>query len=185
MMYPSITRAQEKAELSPTYPSPHTIYFQHNASNTATPPRRIQNDTHQAPRHQPSTRQRDEPPHVDPRHHTPINRAPRPITQPHTNRRTGDTLRRRHRERELGRHDDGDGGTELHRETARRRVQRDFVAQRAHDVVAVGPEADDDASAAEGKNPEGDRDFGGDFCAVEDQSSSTRGKGDGILTWTR
>jgi hypothetical protein len=148
------------------YTSQHTPHFQRNTSNTATPPRRIKNNPHQAPRHQPSTGQRDEPPHIDPRHHTPVNRPPRPITQPHTDRRTGDALRRRHGKGELGRHDDSNGSTELHREPTRRRVQRDLVAQRAHDVVAVGPEADDDAGAAEGEDPEGDGDFGGDFCAA-------------------
>jgi hypothetical protein len=44
-------------------------------------------------------------------------------------------------------------------------VQRDLVAQRAHDVVAVGPETDDNAGAAEGEDPEGDGDFVGDFGA--------------------
>lgn len=166
MMHPSNTRAQEKPKLSSIYTSQHTPYLQRNPSNTASPPRRIKNNPHQAPRHQPSTGQRDKPPHIDPRHHAPIDRAPRPITQPHPHRGTGDALRRRHREGELSRHDDGNGGAELHREPARRRVQRDLVAQRAHDVVAVGPEADDDAGAAEGEDPEGHGDFVGDLCAA-------------------
>ncbi len=53
----------------------------------------------------------------------------------------------------LCRHDDSDGATKLHREAARRGVQRDAVSEVAHDVVAVCPQTDDDRGATEGQNP--------------------------------
>ncbi|KAF4505868.1 hypothetical protein G6O67_007772 [Ophiocordyceps sinensis] len=52
-------------------------------------------------------------------------------------------------------HDDGDDGAQFHGEAPGRRHEGDAVAEVAHDVVAVRPEAEDDAGAAKGEDPKG------------------------------
>lgn len=57
---------------------------------------------------------------------------------------------------QAGGQDDGDGRAELHGETARGRLQGEAIAQVAHDVVAVGPDTDDEHGTAKDENPDGD-----------------------------
>lgn len=120
--------------------------------------RGVDQDPRQAPRNDTSDRQRDDPAKVDPRNHAPVDGPPRTSAETNTDGRTRDTLGSRDRESKTRGHDDGDGGTELHGETARGRVQRDAVAELAHHVVAVEPETDGDGGAAVGEDP--DRDVG-------------------------
>lgn len=40
-------------------------------------------------------------------------------------------------------------------------MERQTVTQIAHDVIAIGPESDDDSSTSIGKNPDWNRAFGG------------------------
>ena len=111
------------------------------------PPRRIDNHRHQPSRHQPRHGHRHEPTKVNPRHHTPIDGAPVAVAQANTHGAARNALRRRDGQPKPRRHDDGDRGSELHREPARRRDERDAVFQIGHDFVAVSPEADDDGAA--------------------------------------
>ena len=129
------------------------------------PPGCVEDDTHQASRHQTRARQGDKPAHVDPGDHAPVDSPPGAITEADTNRGASDTLCRADRKRKLSRHDDGDGGTELHRETTSRRVQSDLVSERTHNVVSVCPQTDDDTGTSEGEDPERYRDLGRDLRA--------------------
>lgn len=147
--------------------------------NTGTPARGVKYNTHKQARYESSTGQRDDPAHVDPRDHAPVDTPPRAVAEADAHGGTADALGGRDGELELGRHDDGDGGAELHREAARGRVQGDLVAERAHDVVAVRPEADDDARAAKRQDPGRHGDLGADFAGLPDEKD--RGVGpDGV-----
>lgn len=121
-----------------------------NGLNTISPTWGIQDNTHEQAGDETGTRQRDKPAHVNPSDHPPVDASPSAVAESNADGSAADALGGRDGELELGRHDNGDGGAELHRKAARGRVQRDLVAERAHDVVAVRPEADDDAGAAEG-----------------------------------
>lgn len=48
-------------------------------------------------------------------------------------------------------------------------MQGDLVAERAHDVVTVGPEADYDARAAKGQDPGRHGDLGADLAGLPDE----------------
>lgn len=53
------------------------------------------------------------------------------------------------------------------------------IAKIAHDVVAVGPKADDDSGGAEDEDPDGDGGFLGQFAGVPDEVDGGEGA-DGI-----
>lgn len=145
------------------------LFRQQSGLDTGPPSWSIQDNTHKQARDETSTRQCDEPTHVDPSDHPPVDAPPRTIAETDPDGRSADTLGGRDGELELGRHDNGDGGAELHREASRGRVQSNLVAERAHDVVAVRPEADDDAGAAEGQDPGWYGDTGADVPCLPDE----------------
>ncbi|RAL63483.1 hypothetical protein DID88_003903 [Monilinia fructigena] len=76
-------------------------------------------------------------------------------------------------------HDDRDRGSELHAKAARRRVKRETIPQVAHDVVAVGPETDDEGSGAVAEDPHGDGRFGLDGARCPDEVDGGEGA-DGV-----
>lgn len=130
---------------SPPLPSPSLILpGSSNPTNllpSIPPPRSINNNPHQTPRNNPRSRQCDDPPPINPSNHPPINRPPGAGAQSHPNGGAGDALGGADGEGETRGHDDRQGAAELHAEAARGGVQRQSVAQHAHYVVAVGPEA--------------------------------------------
>lgn len=125
------------------------------------PLRRIDDYPHRATRNDARDRQRDDPTEIDPSNHPPIDRLHIPRAQPHSDRRARDTLGRTDRQRQPRRHHDRQRTPQLHREPARRRMQRQPVPEVAHDVVAVGPEADDDGGGAVDEDPDGHGALGG------------------------
>jgi len=114
------------------------------------PARRVDDNTNQATRDNTSNREGNDPAHVDPGDHAPVDRPPGTVAETNTDSGTGDTLGGRNRELELGGHDDCNCRTKLHCETTRGRVQSDAVTQVAHDVVAVRPEADNEGHTTKG-----------------------------------
>jgi hypothetical protein len=93
---------------------------------------------------------------------------------------TDDTHGGGNRDTELRSQDDGNGGSEFHRESTGRRVEGDFVTERDHHVVSVSSETNDDHGTTKGQHPNGG--FGvfvGRETSVPDKVN--RGKGtDGI-----
>jgi hypothetical protein len=81
------------------------------------------------------------------RNHSPIQGPVVAVAEPNAHDGTDDALGRRDGNTQSRRHDHGDGGTKLHREPTRRRHQCQAVAEVLHDVIAVGPEADDDGGS--------------------------------------
>ena len=139
-----------------------------NGDNT-TPHRRIDDDPHQAPSNDAGNRQRDDPPSIDPQHHAPIDRTPRPGAEAHPRSRTSNTLRRRDRERQPRRQDDRNGRAKLHTKSPSRRVQRQPVPQIPHDIVPIGPEPDHDRGTAVDEDPDRDGRFAREFARVPDE----------------
>jgi hypothetical protein len=96
------------------------------------------------------------------------------VAERDTNGGTGDAHGGRDGKTVLGSENDGDGGSELHRETTGGRVEGDLVTEDLHDVVTVRGETDDDHDTSVGENPDGDgrlaaRDLAGtpdmvDYC---------------------
>jgi hypothetical protein len=81
-------------------PPPH--YLQRHP-----PPRRINNNAHETPRDNARDWQREQPSEVDPSDHAPINRLQIARADADRNRRAGNTLRGRDRQRETRSKDDG------------------------------------------------------------------------------
>jgi hypothetical protein len=135
-------------------------------SNTLTPPGRVEHNAHQATRDDTGARKSDKPTHIDPCNHTPVDSPPSTVTQTDTDSGTRDALSGRYGKGKLGGHDDGHCSTEFHGKTTSRRVESDLVAQRAHDVVAVRPETDNDASSTEREDPERYRNLVADLSTI-------------------
>lgn len=137
--------------------------------NTSSPTRRVQDNTHEQTRDEAGAGQGDEPTHVDPSHHPPVDTPPRSVTETHPYGRAADTLSGRDGELKLGGHNNGDSGAELHRETTRRRMQRNLVAESTHDVVAVRPETNDDTGTAKSQDPRWHGDTGANVVCLPDE----------------
>jgi hypothetical protein len=137
--------------------------------HTSTPTRRVKHNAHQTSRNDTRRWQCDEPTEVDPRNHAPVDSPPGTVAKTNTDSRTSNALRCRDRQRKLGSHDNRDSSTEFHGETTRRRVQSDLVTERAHNVVSICPETDDDTRTSERENPERDRDLVADLGSRPDE----------------
>ena len=97
----------------------------------------VQCHRHQQARDQPCARQCDDPGREDESDLLPVDSANIEVTEGNTDRSTSQTLRGRNRQRKPRSEKNGDGGAEFHRETSCWRNLSDFVAERAHDMVAV------------------------------------------------
>lgn len=103
----------------PSHLLPADVGSNPDCLDAGTPARGVEYNTHKQARDESSTGQRDDPAHVDPRDHPPVDTPPRAVAEADADGRAADALGGRDGELELGRHDDGDGGAELHREAAR------------------------------------------------------------------
>jgi hypothetical protein len=143
-----------------------------------TPPGRVEHNAHQATRDDTGARKSDKPSHVDPRNHAPVDSPPSTVTQTDTDSGASDALSGRDGKGKLGGHDDSHCSTEFHGKATSRRVKSDLVTQRAHDVVAVRPETDNDASSTESQDPERYRNLVADLSTMFE---SARGEIDRIV----
>ena len=125
-------------------------------SNALAPSGCVEHNAHQATRDDTGTRKCNEPTHVDPCNHAPVDGPPSTVTQTNTDGGTSNALRGRDGKSKLRGHDNSHCSTKLHGKTTGRRVKRDLVTQRAHDVVAVCPETNNDTSSTKGEDPERD-----------------------------
>lgn len=139
------------------------------------PLRRIDDDGHQTAGNDPGDRQRDDPTEIDPSYHPPIDGLDVTRAQAHPDRRARDALRRADRQRQSCRHHHRQRTSQFHGEATRRRMQRQSVSEVAHDVVAIGPEANDDGDGAVDENPDGDRAFGREFAGAPDEEDGGEG----------
>lgn len=62
-------------------------------------------------------------------------------------------------------------------------MQRDAVTQVAHDIVPVGPEADDDGSTAKGQGPRRYGRLVGDFAGAPDEVDGCEGADSAVGKW--
>ena len=92
-----------------------TLHLQHFHQP---PPRRVDNDPHQAACNYPCHRQRDDPPGIDPQNHLPVDSPPCPRAQTYTHSCASYALGRADRQRQPGRQDDRDCGSQFHAESS-------------------------------------------------------------------
>jgi hypothetical protein len=163
--YNSCTFTSSKHQKNPQN-SPQYIRANAYVSNTLAPPGRVEHDAHQATRDDTSARKSDKPTHVDPCDHAPIDSPPSTVAQTDADSGACDALSGRDGKGKLGGHNNGYCGTEFHGKTTSRRVKSDLITQCAHDVVAVRPETDNDASSTESEDPKRDRNFVADFSTM-------------------
>lgn len=117
--------------------------------------RRIQRHNHQKTRDQACAGQRNDPTRKDEANLLPIDSFEIEIAQGDANGSAGETLGGGNREGEARGEQDGDGGAEFHGEATGRRDLGDFVAEGAHNVVAVEPEAEAEEEAGDDEDPDG------------------------------
>ena len=85
----------------------------------------------------------------------PINSLEVKVAESDTNGGARETLCGRNGKGETRSQQHGDGRTELHGETTGGRDLSDFVAEGAHNVVAVEPEAEAEEEAGDDEDPDG------------------------------
>ena len=158
---------------------PHIVTETNDPLDTSTPARSVEDNGHEQTRNQTSAGQGDDPTHVDPGYHAPVDTPPCTVTETDTDGSTTDALGGRDRKLQLSGHDDGSSSTEFHGETTRGGMQGDLVAERAHNVVTVRPETDDNTGTTKGENPSGDRNLGADLTSLPDKVDGSVGT-DGI-----
>lgn len=95
------------------------LYFRGGRLQRHSPARGVDDNPNQATRDNTSNRQGNDPAHVDPGDHTPVDRPPGTVAETNTDSGTGDTLGGGNRQLELSRHDDGNCRPQLHGETTR------------------------------------------------------------------
>lgn len=143
---------------------PAALVFVHGIRPTAlyiprlkrcSPRRGVDDEAHDAAGDDGSRWQSDDPAGIRPGNHPPVDSLDVARAQTDTDGGADDALGRGHRQRQTGGQHHGQRGTKLHAETTRRRVQRDAVAQVAHEVVAVRPETDGDGGTSEHQDPDG------------------------------
>ena len=145
------------------YPGVHHLV----CVSVVTPARGVDDDGAQAARDDTGNGEGDDPAHVDPGDHAPVDRPPGARAETDTDGSSGDALRGGDGElcegvgisyillqnagsrTETGSKDDGDGGTKFHGETTRGGVKGQAVAEDLHDVVTVGPDTEGNSTAPE------------------------------------
>ena len=133
--------------------------FLDNVGRNSVPPWCVDNKPHKTPRNNTRDGQREDPATIDPPNHPPVDCLPGTRAETHGDSGTRDALCRRDREGEARGQDDSDGAAKFHTEAAAGRVECESVSEVAHHVVAVFPEADDDAGTAEDEDPDRNRRF--------------------------
>ena len=96
--------------------------------------RRVKDDSSQASRGSSDDGNGQDPPHHDPSESSPVERLQVAVAERDSEGRTGDAHGRRDGEGVLGSEEDGDGGSELHRESSRGRVQGESVSEDSHEI---------------------------------------------------
>lgn len=117
--------------------------------------RGVEAHKHEQSRNETSARKSKHPTTKDPGHSLPVQRTGVKVHKSNTHSSTGQTLRRRDRQRQTRSKQYGDGSTKLNRETTSRRHLGQLVAQLTDNVVAKEPETDTEQKTGNDKHPHG------------------------------
>lgn len=123
---------------------------------------RVQRHSHHETRNHTRSRQSNDPSRKDESDLLPVDSLYIKVAQGNTDGGTSQTLRGRHRKSETRSQKDGNSGAEFHGETTGRRDLSDLVAEGAHNVVAVEPEAEAEEQTSDDEDPDGGVGFLGD-----------------------
>jgi len=142
--------------------------------------RGVENNTHQATSGDGSDRDGQDPTQEDPTECSPVDSPPSAGNKTDTSSGTHNTHRGGNGKSVLGGEEDGDGRTELHRETTGWRHEGKSVTDGSHDLVTVSGETDNNHGTTESENPGVGRGVLGestDLPNVVDDSQRTDGVG--------
>jgi hypothetical protein len=134
-----------------------------------TPPRSIDDDSHQTSRDKSGNGEGQQPSRVTPCDHAPVESLVVTVAKSDTHGGSDNALSGRDGKGKAGGHDDSDSGSELHGESTGGRLESQTVTKVAHDVVSVSPETNDDTSSSVTENPDGDGRLLGDVAGVPDE----------------
>jgi len=147
----------------------------HLLARLQAPSRGVDDDGHGAAGDDTGDWEGDEPAHVDPGNHSPVDSFDGSSAEGDTDGGTSDALSGGGGQGKTGSQNDGKSSTQLHGETTGRRVQGEAVTQVTHHVVTVSPETDRDSSTSIDQDPDGDFRSGRSFVSPPDLVDGSEG----------
>lgn len=121
----------------------------------------VKNDSGEATSHGTNGGDGEDPSGNDPSQSFPVERFDISVAKSNSESSSGDAHGRGDGKSVLRSEENGNGGSELHAESSRGRVESESVSEDSHDVVSVGSQSEDDHGSSESEDPDGSLSLGG------------------------